>query len=455
MSKWTKLKLRTRWRNSLLVQYLVIIMLGLLLWPVVLPMTAVSYYLPEFLEQYVYGEVPKPNPYANRGKMEQLWHREALKLDGEKTEVVDQQLRVLKQRLPEARMFWVNGAGQTELSLPNQPQLPASWTASDSVVFMKKSINADPYTVVAFIGEKPEQGFMVLQVPIELIRSKTPFYTTYFFVVTMTILFVLFMFVSWSFFYRIRRRLIRLEEAMSTLDTRGIPLPLEVKREDEIGKLEHALNRMIGELDTGRKREQQEESLRKQLIANLSHDLRTPLTIIRSHAYSLRKDALSEHGQESIALIEAKSDDLNKLIDNLLSYTLLSAGKYPLEREATDMVRLLREAAASWYPIFETEGLEVEVSLPDYAVYWLVDPRWMNRIVDNLLQNIVRHAKAGRYVGFLIEEKEGQMVVVIEDHGSGMDKPSAEKGAGIGLEIVALMVKELGLRYDVESSVGR
>ncbi|MBC8080778.1 MAG: HAMP domain-containing histidine kinase [Gorillibacterium sp.] len=450
-----KTKGRKKWRKSLLVRYLFIVVLALLLWPIVLPAASFFYYLPDMLRPYISGEGIKPNPYESREELENMWHDIALHLDGKTPHAVDKQLHALKLELPKARMFWVDGAGQTMLSLPNQPQLPASWTASDSIAFMKQSYAADPYTVVAFIGEKPDQGFMVLQVPHVLMTAATPFYMGRFFIIVMTVVFIFFLFTSWLFFYRIRKRLVRLEGAMASRDTRGIPYPVEVKREDEIGQLEHAFNGMISELDTGRKREQQEESLRKQLIANLSHDLRTPLTIIRSHAYSLKKDDLSESGQESIALIEAKSDDLNQLIDDLLSYTLLSAGKYPLERETTDMVRLLRTTAASWYPLFETEGFEVVVSLPDYAIYWQVDPRWMTRILDNLLQNIVRHAKAGRYVGFYLEEKDGQSVVILEDHGPGLETPSVEKGAGIGLEIVALMVKELGLRYDLESSSGR
>ena len=65
---------------------------------------------------------------------------------------------------------------------------------------------------------------------------------------------------------------------------------------------------MVQELETSRKREMEEEELRKELIANLSHDLRTPLTTIRAHAYRLKKEPLSTKGQESLDFIDEKDE---------------------------------------------------------------------------------------------------------------------------------------------------
>jgi signal transduction histidine kinase len=440
-------------KKSLLIHYLFIVLLAVMLWPMILPVSVMVYYAPSLLDNWTKGEQPEKNPYESRKVLTDMWHAEALKLDGAAADEVDRQLALVKERLPKARIFWVDGEGTTRLKLPEQP-VPDKWTAVDSIAFMKQSYGAEPFTVVAFIGQKPEQGFMVLQVDSKLIE-KVNSVSNEFLAITLSLVFLVFLFLSISFFYRIRKRLLRLEEAMSTLDGSGIPHLIQVKREDEIGQLEHAFNRMIGELNTGRAREEKEEALRKQLIANLSHDLRTPLTIIRSHAYSLRTESLTDKARQSLALIEVKSDDLNRLIDNLLSYSLLTAGKYPLERQPTDMVRLLRMTAAGWYPVLESEGFEINVSLPEHAVYWAVDPGWMTRILDNLLQNVVRHAKSGGYVGILLEECEVGSVIVLEDKGPGFEAVSGEKGAGIGLEIVALMVKELGLAYTLESRPGR
>jgi signal transduction histidine kinase len=240
---------------------------------------------------------------------------------------------------------------------------------------------------------------------------------------------------------------------MTSTDSKGIPLPLTISRQDEIGQLELAFNRMISELLASRIREEEEGSLRRQLIANLSHDLRTPLTMIRGHAYSLEQEALTDKGKSSVAMIADKTDYLGRLIENLLSYTLLSAGKYPLDRKPTDVFRLIRTSAAAWYPIFEKEGLEVDVDLPEEEeLLWSVDPAWFTRILDNVFQNVVRHARSGRYIGIRSESADEGTAIVITDKGPGMNARSDGKGAGIGLTIVSMMVKDMQLKWEIVST---
>ncbi|WP_338044022.1 HAMP domain-containing sensor histidine kinase [Paenibacillus lutrae] len=441
--------MKMKWRHSLLVKYLAIVILAMLIWPFIFPLAALVYYVPETLNR---DQSQEPNPYAHGDRIEEWWHKEAQKLSGATPEVLDQELRTYKEKLPKADFFWVDGASSSRLALPERTDLPKQWSFDDGIAFMKKSYEKDPFTVVAFIGQDPEQGFMVIQIPRALMKSEDPFYSQKYVIVIILAIFLLFLFVSWLFFYKIRRRLVRLEEAMALPEGKDIPHSITIRKMDEIGQLEQAFNRMIEELTTSRQREREEEGLRKQLIANLSHDLRTPLTIIRSHAYTLDKEPLSEQGRASLALIGTKSDDLNRLIDNLLSYTLLSARKYPLTPVKTDMIRLMRTSAAGWYPVLEEEGFEVDVQLPEEPLYWNIDPRWFNRILDNIFQNVLRHAKSGSYVCLRTEVKEGRTALVIQDRGPGMRTPSSGKGAGIGLTIVAMMVKEMRLEWDIVST---
>src|SRR4029453_7484239 len=108
-----------------------------------------------------------------------------------------------------------------------------------------------------------------------------------------------------------------------------------------------------------------EEELRKRLIASLSHDLRTPLTVMSSHLYLLRKESLSMAGQASLKQMEQKIASSSSLIENLLSYTLMTSGRYPLQLERQDLLRIVRESAASWFPFWEQEGIVPEGDPPD------------------------------------------------------------------------------------------
>jgi len=262
---------------------------------------------------------------------------------------------------------------------------------------------------------------------------------------------VLFVVISWLFFYRIRRRLLQLQHAMASPQPSGIPAPVEVDRRDEIGRLAESFNRMIEQLDDGRRREAEEEALRRRLIANLSHDLRTPLTAMRGHASRLAKESLSPEGKESLQLLDNRITHLGKLIEDLLSYTLITSGKYPYRPVRTDMVRFMRTSVAAWYPVFESMGFDVEAELPEEETfYWEIDPQWMERVLDNYYQNVVRHAASGRYIGIHVDAT--LETIRIEDRGPGMEGHSADKGAGIGLAIVELMLASLKLEASTVTS---
>jgi len=272
-------------------------------------------------------------------------------------------------------------------------------------------------------------------------------------VVLIGLIFAVLISISWIFFYRLRRRLIRLQEAMAVpADGDGLPRPTSARpaRLDEIGQLEASFNRMVRQLEDSRRRELEEESLRRRLIANLSHDLRTPLTVIRGHASRLSKESLSLEGRDSLGAIDHMITRVGELMDDLLAYTLLTSGKYPYHPVPTDIVRFARASIASWYPAFEQAGFRIEVDLPMQTTFsWEVDPQWMTRVLDNLFQNILRHAGTGQYVGIAVNAELERLTIA--DRGPGMDEPSADRGAGIGLAITTHMLKEMKLQADFVS----
>nr|WP_223264275.1 HAMP domain-containing sensor histidine kinase [Paenibacillus sp. IHB B 3084] len=321
---------------------------------------------------------------------------------------------------------------------------------------MKQASYQGPFTVVAFIGggqKNADQGYMVLKVPRSFFdQSRTDNSMALYYLFFILLILAAFIFVSLLFFGGIRRRLVRLQAAMSQRGEDGLPIFVSTGRPDEIGKLEEAFNQMVEQLAESRGRERQEEELRKRLVADLSHDIRTPLTVVRSHLYSLDDENLSNRGRQSITLMENKLKDLGSLIDNLLAYNLLSSGKYTLNNEPRDILRLVRECAASWYPVWEKEDLEVDIDLPEHSIVWKVDEQGFRRLLDNLFQNVVRHAASGRYIGIHVEELNGKEALVIADKGPGMEQQSSEKGSGIGLAITELLAREMNLERDIVSS---
>ncbi|WP_339300942.1 HAMP domain-containing sensor histidine kinase [Paenibacillus sp. FSL K6-2441] len=447
-----------KFRKSLLTRYVLILGIAFVFIPVLIPVSFIAAWGVNVLlnpGHYVH----ESRPYGTGQEIETAWHQAAAELKGAQADAIDAKLREMKLLYPDAALYWVDTAGQTRLQLPEQESVPQQWSLEDTIAFMKQRVDADPFTVVAFIGgdEQAKQGFMVLELPRKfmVIQKGEQLSDIRFYGVFLAILLGAFVLLSYLFFSDIRKRLLRLEAGMTRPGPDGLPSPIEEGRPDEIGRLELAFNHMVFALKDSRQREREEEELRKSLISHLSHDLRTPLTVLGSHLYSLRQEPLSEQGRQSLALMETKISDLSGLMDHLLSYNLLSSGRYAMSLERLDILRIVRESAAAWYPVWEKNGITADIELPEQPIYWNVDAQGFRRVLDNLFQNLVRHAGSGRYAGIAVEQYEGTTALTISDHGPGMESVSASGGAGLGLQIVDLLLREMGLaRATVSSEAG-
>lgn len=440
-----------RFFQSLLAKYMFLILLALFI-------VQISYLI---IALFVFGiskngEDPiQMQDMLVESEIEGKWHQEANALQNVTSDSIQKHFDNWKQQHPKASMFWVDGQGTLANQEDVMEQLPAKWSSAYTAKFIKEHYGGDPFTVIAFVGQEESNGFVVLEMPrSEFDPPLAHIYDRYGIIFVFGIVFIifLFIFVSFLFFRSIRKRLLHLQEAMEIRDVDGLPIEIAVKKKDEIGQLEKTFNQMVCELRESKQREQQEEQLRRELIANLSHDLRTPLTKVRAQTYSIAKETLSEDGQKAIKSLEASVVNIDRLMENLMSYTLLMASKYKFESQEMDVIRYIRESLALWYPVFEKEGFEVEVHLvPFEQNKWEVDPIWLGSIVDNLLQNVLRHAKKGGYICVKTESTNLYDAIVILDRGNGMKNASNEAGAGIGLSIVDMMVKGMKLDWDIES----
>jgi len=428
-------------RRSLVTKYLLLILASLFMWPI-LP---AIYYLPDILL--------KQDTIHEPLEIEKMWEHEAEQLNEANENTINEKLGKIQGHYPKAELFWVDKAGKTHVINQRIVEIPDQWTPLNLINYLDRKKQQDIFTVTATIGKDGEQGFMVFHIQKSITTlAIQPVNGDLFLILIIFVVGVSIVVVSLLFFLGIRKRLVQLQSAMSDTVNDGIPDKVTVNNSDEIGQLEKAFNRMIDQLKDSRKREKEEEYLRKQLIANISHDLRTPLTVIRQHAYSIQNNPSSLKATASVQIIVNKLNDVGKLLENLLTYTLLSAGKYPLEKTNIDVIEELRNAVAEWYPVFEKEGFEVNVHLADCSLIWEVDPLWLRSILDNLFQNVIRHASSGGYICVETIDRDGDLFMVIRDKGRGMEHHSEAKGAGIGLSIVSLMTREMDVFWEVSSS---
>jgi signal transduction histidine kinase len=434
--------------NSLTARYILIVLLAIIMLPVAMLASGVLYISPWYKKQ--------DEPYYPSYEVVDTWHKESKKMMPDDVQSVKKAFSKVEKSYKSTAMVYVNGNGETVLKEGAPVNLPTEWNAMTTMDFMKSSIDSDPFTVVSYVGGKKEAGFVILQMPRSYItainRDENPLYDFLTFLLSIIII-VLFLLISWFFFRSIRRRLLRLQDAMEMPNARNVPPKIQISRKDEIGALEQSFNNMLTALEESQQNEREEESARRKLIADLSHDLRTPLTALKAQIYSLKKEVHSQKGEETIALADEKIHYLGELIENLLSYSLLTSNKYPYKPEKTDIVRLVRTTVACWYDRLEEEGFEVDIEIQGDDIKSNIDVNWFQRMIDNVIQNVIRHAKDGQFIGFYMEGKGEEYKISVVDHGPGFTNTSGNKhGRGIGMSIIALMAEAMNIKWKVDSN---
>jgi len=238
---------------------------------------------------------------------------------------------------------------------------------------------------------------------------------------------------------------------------------VEVRSQDEVGELARAFNQMSRDLA-------QAASRRRQLTADIAHDLRTPISIIQGHAEALR-DGVLPPTPETFALIHEETMRLNRMVEDLRTLSRAEAGELSLVRRPVAVGALLEQLAAGRRPAAGEKGIELrlegESGLPEVEV----DADRMAQALNNLVDNALRHTPAGGTVTLAGGRAEDGVWLQVRDSGPGIaaeDLPHVferfyrgdrarqrhDGGSGLGLAIARSIVEAHGGRIRAESPAG-
>lgn len=269
----------------------------------------------------------------------------------------------------------------------------------------------------------------------------------------------------------LRRRLGRLSGAMRSIAAGDYRSRLPLDSADEIGRVSAEFNRMADQVQKAREQEEALERLKRDLITNVSHDLRGPLTSVRGYIEAI-EDGLAkdpEAARSYVGIIRRKSEQLSHLVDDLFEYSRLESGHLPLERRETKVAEWLRESLATAEPDAAVAALELEAEIRDDPFSALIDVKKMDQVIANLVQNAVRYTPKGGVLHVDMTAGPGGATISVADQGPGIateDLPfifdrfyrgrnQAEGvGTGLGLAIAALIVRAHGGRIWAESVEG-
>ncbi|KJJ41064.1 histidine kinase [Bacillus subtilis] len=200
------------------------------------------------------------------------------------------------------------------------------------------------------------------------------------------------------FFIMARKKILyvkHITESVHQIANGKLGLTIRIESRDELTELAQNINHMSEELEKKFEQERQLERSKSELISNVSHDLRTPLTSIIGYLDLLKKGRYTSKAQfqEYLETIDSKSQRLKYLIDELFEYTHLSSQDVKLTRQEADLSGLLEQIIGEYIPIFEKEQLSVQKSITEDNIPVLMDINKMVRVYDNLFMNAIKYSK--------------------------------------------------------------
>lgn len=248
---------------------------------------------------------------------------------------------------------------------------------------------------------------------------------------------------------QIARPLREMELATGAIAGGDFARRLPVTSQDEIGRLADSINRMASDLA-------RLEASRREFIAKISHDLRTPLTAIKGFVVNLQDTAPAEM-QPTLATMDQQADRLVRLVNDLLTLSRLQRGELQVQLSPADLASVLRSAASLAGAKAERLGVSLRLDLPDGVPLVSADADRLEQVAVNLLDNAIKFTPPGGTVQVCLGEADRQVVVRVLDEGRGpTDEETArafepyyrgpEGGAGLGLSIAREIVAAHGGR---------
>lgn len=216
------------------------------------------------------------------------------------------------------------------------------------------------------------------------------------------------------------------------------------------------------------------DTYKSQLIATVSHELKSPLTVVAGHLELLESGTIpvTEDARSSLAAIGRASERMARVVDNLLTLREVADPSFVLRREPVDLGRLVHEVVELTRVSADSKDLRVEVETPGEPVVALGEREELDKVVLNLVTNAVKYTPSGRGIVVRVESRDGSAVLTVQDEGIGISRADQEQlfteffrstnpvavaqpGTGLGLVIVRRIVQHHGGTIAVDSEPGR
>lgn len=225
------------------------------------------------------------------------------------------------------------------------------------------------------------------------------------------------------------------------------------------------INRMLLDRQKVKTDYKKQEISAKKMLANVSHDIKTPLTVILGYLEILR---MEQEDHATLQKVEVKAKQVMELINQFFTLAKLESGDMDLEITKINISELCRETVLGFYELLLQKEFTVELSIPEQKIFVQGDQESIDRILNNLLSNAIRYGGDGKYIGFFLREEKNFIDIDVVDKGRGIEKEFAGnvfdrlytmedsrnrqiQGNGLGLTIAKNLAKQMGGDIVLES----
>ncbi len=256
----------------------------------------------------------------------------------------------------------------------------------------------------------------------------------------------------------------RLLDIINNSENNYILIPSDIKVVKETAK---GINNLLEKFNDSQIDYNRNQKVILQIFTNISHDLRTPITVLKGYIEMLylqsQKEDLPPAIHATIEKMQRNSQELVHSVNNLFNLAKIQSGDMIFHIQKVNLTQVCHEIILEFYTILEEEKFHVEVNIEDKPLYANVDIEAVGRILKNLIDNAIKYGNAGKFLGISLYKKDNHIYIEVEDHGAGISEKDKihiftraytadrKKGNGLGLAISQELADSMGGSISVVS----